>query len=89
MILLQFESDEFYFWLSSPVKPSFFLTSKGKQSLDPELKRISQVSKKPISSHGFTIERCMAISKVVYKLVVRCACKLDFFFLSRMAVQFH
>lgn len=65
MILLQFESDEFYFWLSSPVKHSFLLTSKGTQSLDPELKEISHVSKKPISSHGFTTERCMAMSKVL------------------------
>ena len=60
--LLQFESDEFYFWLSSPVKPPFLLTSlKGKQSLDPTLKKIS---KKAMSSRGFSTKRYVATSKV-------------------------
>ena len=59
---LQFESDEFYFWLSSPVKPPFLLTSlKGKQPLDPTLKKIS---KKAMSPRGFSTKRYVATSKV-------------------------
>ena len=78
-ILLQFENDEFNFRLSSPVKPSFLLSSKGKHSLDTELK---QVSKKPISSSRFTTKRCMAISEVPITRWFLSVCATYFFLLK-------